>query len=101
MITTPYYAVIFTSILKKDDPEYHSMASLMEQAVTNNDGFIQLESARDDLGITISYWKDLSSIKKWKHNLQHLKAQKLGKTLWYSYYKVRICKVEHEYEFKI
>ena len=29
-----------------------------------------------------------------------MKAQKLGKTKWYKEYKLRICKVEREYDFK-
>ena len=34
-----------------------------------------------------------------KSNLDHLAAQKLGIEKWYACYKVRICKVDREYEF--
>ena len=58
-----------------------------------------MDSARNDLGITVSYWKDLEAIKIWKQQSDHVVAQKKGRTDWYQWYKVRICKVEREYEF--
>ena len=66
----------------------------------NYDGFLGVESARSKLGITISYWKSLASIKNWKKDSEHAIAQKKGKELWYQSYRVRICKVEREYSFK-
>ena len=51
--------------------------------------------------ITVSYWKDLASIRHWKRNLDHLQAQKLGKEKWYLQYKLRICLVERDYGFKV
>jgi heme-degrading monooxygenase HmoA len=41
----------------------------------------------------------LSAIKNWKQQTDHLVAQQKGRQGWYSWYKVRICKVEREYEF--
>ncbi len=96
---TPYFAVIFTSTLKADTTGYSEMAFFMEQLAKQQQGYIGFESAREDLGISISYWKSLEDIQNWKNNLDHQMAQKLGKEHWYSYYKVRICKVEREYEF--
>ena len=57
------------------------------------------EYAREELGITVSYWKDEESIKKWKENIEHQEAQRLGKEIWYSSYKIRVAKVERDYEF--
>lgn len=95
----PYYAVIFTSIRNEENKGYAEMSELMISLVKNHDGFLGVESARNDLGITVSYWKDLESIKKWKENTKHLIAQKKGKSVWYQNYKVRIAKVERDYEF--
>jgi heme-degrading monooxygenase HmoA len=94
----PYYAVIFTSKLKSDDG-YSNMAQKMEQLAKTQKGFLGIDSARNDLGITVSYWESLKAIASWKSNLEHIEAQNKGKTLWYKWYSVRICKVEHEYEF--
>ena len=55
------------------------------------------ESAREELGITVSYWSDLDSIKKWKANAEHQAAQQTGHQKWYSSFKVRISKVEKDY----
>ena len=99
--TPPYYAVIFTSFKTKDDKGYSEMAELMIKLAQEQTGFLGIESARDNVGITVSYWRDLESIKKWKVNSDHQIAQKKGKTDWYSSYKVRISKVEKDYDFKI
>lgn len=96
----PYYAVIFTSIQTENVEGYSEMAELMENLAKQQPGFLGIESARNEIGITVSYWQNLESIKNWKANLDHLTAQKKGRDQWYSYYKVRICKVEREYEFK-
>lgn len=95
----PYYAVIFTSVQTENIEGYTEMATLMENLAKQQSGFLGIESARNEIGITVSYWQDLESIKNWKANLEHLKAQKTGRKQWYSYYKVRICRVEREYEF--
>ena len=95
----PYYAVIFTSIRTEDDNGYEKMAEKMLNLVSKQDGFLGVESAREDIGITVSYWRDLESIKKWKENISHIEAQKKGKEIWYKNYKIRIAKVEKEYSF--
>jgi heme-degrading monooxygenase HmoA len=41
----------------------------------------------------------MDAIHNWKQHATHLLAQQLGQEKWYQYYKVRICKVEREYEF--
>jgi heme-degrading monooxygenase HmoA len=94
-----YYAVIFTSLRTDTIEGYSKMASTMEELAKQQPGYLGFESAREEIGITISYWKDLEAIKNWKANLDHQMAQKLGRKKWYSWYKVRICKVEREYEF--
>ena len=94
-----YYAVIFTSVQTENIQGYSEMAELMETLAKQQSGFLGIESARNEIGITVSYWQNLESIKNWKANLDHLNAQKKGREQWYSYYKVRICKVEREYDF--
>ncbi len=95
----PYYAVIFTSIRNDGDDGYSEMADRMVKLARQQSGFLGVESAREEIGITISYWKDLESIQKWKENSEHKIARKLGKEKWYKSFKVRICKVEKEYSF--
>ncbi|WP_047548711.1 antibiotic biosynthesis monooxygenase family protein [Psychroserpens sp. Hel_I_66] len=94
-----YYAVIFTSTQTKDVEGYTEMAIQMEHLAKKQKGFLGMESARNDIGITVSYWESLEAIKNWKQQTDHLVAQQKGRTNWYHWYKVRICKVEREYEF--
>lgn len=96
----PYYAVIFTSVRTEFDEGYEDMAKLMVQLAQEQEGFIGVESARNEIGITVSYWKDLESIRNWKQNTDHLIAQKKGRENWYGSYTVRICLVEREYGFE-
>lgn len=96
----PYYSVIFTSLQTDRTEGYAEMATCMENLAKLEPGFLGVESARGALGITVSYWKSTEDIKNWKTNIDHLMAQKIGQKKWYKWYKVRICRVEHEYEFQ-
>jgi heme-degrading monooxygenase HmoA len=93
----PYYAVIFTSIRSEGDHGYEEMAQKMVELASSQPGFLGVESARNEVGITVSYWADLDSIKAWKAHVEHREAQKLGREIWYSVFKTRICKVERDY----
>ncbi|MET1258704.1 antibiotic biosynthesis monooxygenase [Flagellimonas sp. DF-77] len=99
-IKKPYYAVIFSNLRTEGDNGYPEMADAMEKLARTQKGFLGFESARDGFGIAISYWESLDDIAKWKANTAHLKAQENGRSQWYSWYKVRICKVEREYSFE-
>ena len=94
-----YYAVIFTSTRTEVEAGYAEMATKMVALAKAQPGFIGMESARSEIGITVSYWESLEAIKNWKANMEHVEAQEKGKTTWYKNYKVRIAKVEREYEF--
>ena len=96
---TPYYAVIFTSIRTEVDNGYEHMAEKMVELAQLQEGFLGVESARNDIGITVSYWTDLESIKRWKENYEHRIARDKGRNNWYKSFKVRIAKVESDYGF--
>jgi heme-degrading monooxygenase HmoA len=96
----PYYAVIFTSVRTDIDEGYNEMAEKMVELAAQQQGYLGVESARNDTGITVSYWKDLDSIKKWKQQTDHLLAQQSGRLKWYNSYKTRICLVERDYDFE-
>ena len=97
----PYFAVIFTSTITKDTEGYNEMAKKIEDLAKVQPGFLGVDSAREDVGITVSYWESLDAIKSWKQNSEHLIAQQKGRKQWYSWYNTRICKVEREYEFQL
>ena len=71
----------------------------MEVLAKEQKGYLGIESARSDLGITVSYWKDLDAITQWKNNIEHTEVRNRGRKQWYQQYQLRICKVEREYGF--
>jgi len=93
----PYYAVIFSSHRNDDIEGYAETAARMVELAAQQPGFLGVESAREDLGITVSYWSDLESIKRWKAHAEHQVAQQMGMEKWYSSYKTRVALVERDY----
>ncbi len=95
----PYYAVIFTSTQKEHIEGYYKMSEKMEQLAKKQPGYLGMDNARNEVGITVSYWESLEAITNWKQQSDHLQAQLKGQQNWYSWYNVKVCKVEREYEF--
>lgn len=92
----PYFAVIFSSTLVENTDEYQRISNDLEELAKTIPGFLGYEAARADLGIFISFWKDL----EWKAVQDHQEAQKRGYKEWYSAFKIRIAKVERDYGFE-
>ena len=93
----PYYAVIFTSERTPGDNGYAETAARMVELAAAQPGLLGVESARQEIGITVSYWQNLEAIKNWREHFEHALARQQGREQWYSRFKVRICKVEREY----
>ena len=99
----PYYVVIFTS---RRSPEYLKNPSYQEDyaapikemlsLAAQQPGFLGVETARDQIGLNCSYWKDYKSIVAWRNNARHQIAQTKGKKLWYSEFITRIGLVERQ-----
>ncbi|WP_019602123.1 antibiotic biosynthesis monooxygenase family protein [Teredinibacter turnerae] len=95
----PYYAVIFTSLRTSLESGYDDMAKRMVELALAQPGCLGVESVREQLGITVSYWRSLEDIKNWKENAEHRIAQQYGREQWYSQFKTRIALVERDYSF--
>lgn len=97
----PYYAVIFCSTRSKNLEGYSQMDEATIEKVKTLDGFLGFENIKNgDDGIFISYWSDMDSINKWKHNEMHLEAKQKGRSMWYNRILSQICKVEQSVEYK-
>ena len=96
----PYYAVIFTSLRTAGDRGYVEMAGKMEELARLQKGFLGIESARNELGITVSYWESLEAIQNWREHAEHSIAREKGRKEWYKSFKTRIAKVERDYDFE-
>lgn len=94
----PYYAVIFTSVRTEGDNGYGEAAQQMLELASKQPGFLGFETARQEIGISVSYWSTLESVKAWKEDMTHRQAQSRAKD-WYKAFRVRVCRVEREYGF--
>lgn len=95
----PYYAVIFSSLRTEINDGYDGAAMRMEELAKKQEGYLGIESARNEVGITVSYWENVDSIIKWKNNVEHTIVREKGREKWYKQFQVRICKVERDYGF--
>lgn len=94
----PYYAVIFTSVRTDSENGYGETAKRMLTLASEQPGFLGYETARQEIGISVSYWTSLEAIKAWKDNVTHRQAQNRAK-YWYESFRVCVCRVEREYGF--
>ncbi len=95
----PYFAVIFSSLRTAGENGYDVTSKRMLELAAEQPGFLGVESAHDDLGITVSYWADEESIRAWKAVAEHRLAQEAGRERWYASYVVRVARVERDYGF--
>jgi len=93
----PYTAVIFTSLRTDGDLGYGVMTARMAELACEQPGYLGMESARDGVGITVSYWRDDAAAAAWKQVAEHLVAQQRGRDVWYEDYRVRVATVTREY----
>lgn len=64
MPKAPYDAVIFSNHLNDDDSNgsieaYAEMADRMVELASQQEGYLDMESAREELEIIVFYWSDL------------------------------------------
>jgi heme-degrading monooxygenase HmoA len=93
----PYTAVIFTSVRTAGDRGYAAAAAAMDALARRQPGFLGVESAREGVGITVSYWRDEPAARAWKQVGEHLLAQRAGRAVWYEDYRVRVATVVRDY----
>ena len=102
----PYYAVIFSSHRPEPlpgvqaDDRYEETAKRMFELAAEQPGFLGVDSARDEIGITVCYWTDEQAIAAWKRDADHAFAQYEGRARWYDAYEIRIARVERAYGFE-
>ena len=97
-----HYAVIFTSKRRDDSGiDYDEAARRMFELATQQEGFLGVESVRDEdrVGITVSYWRDEKAVRAWHDVTEHRNIQEIGRRLWYTEFVVRVCRVERSYSF--
>lgn len=98
----PYYLVVFSSQRRDgDEAEYAEAAQRMLELAAQQPGFLGVDSARspDGFGITVSYWRDETSIKAWREHPAHTPVQQAGRDRWYERFAIHVARVERSYQF--
>ena len=95
-------AVIFEVWLsegRKD--EYLDIASKLKPLLSEVDGFISIErfSSLTEEGklLSLSFWEDEHSVKKWRELEEHRIAQAKGRTGIFKDYRLRVCSTLRDY----
>lgn len=93
----PYTAVIFTSVESQDLDGYAEMADRMFELAAVQPGYLGVESVKEIVGITVSYWATDADAAAWKRVFEHAEAQRIGRERWYEQYRVRVATVTRDY----
>ena len=97
---TPYYLVLFTSVLSDRKIElYSDLNDELVESIKDIEGYLGHDSSKSDVGVTAIYFKDLESIDRWRKHPRHQFAKKLGISDFYDSYHIRIAKVEYDRGF--
>lgn len=93
------YAVIFSAVLGDNLSGYDESLQEVRRLAAEQEGYLGMESLTEgQKEITVSYWRDLDSIKAWKDHPRHRAAQKRGRSTWYRYYDIKIVKILRQYD---
>ncbi|CAM3167121.1 antibiotic biosynthesis monooxygenase [Saccharomonospora xinjiangensis] len=96
----PYYIAVFTSRLSPNTDGYSDTAERMNRLASEQPGFLGMDSVRDGLGITVSYWRDEESMAAWRRHAEHTIARETGRERWYDSFEVHVAEVKRRYGFR-
>ncbi len=96
----PYYAVIFTTVKSEDQEGYAEMNAQMFALAQAQKGYLGIESAKGEIGISVTYWETQEDIAAWKNHAEHQIAQAKGYEKWYQAFATRVCLVERDNIFE-
>ena len=81
--------------------EYLEIAANLREFLKKQDGFISIErfqSLNEDMKVlSLSFWRDEASIKKWRNVVEHRAAQKKGRDSLFHSYRIRVAEVVRDY----
>lgn len=81
--------------------EYLKMAAELRAEVEVIDGFISVERFESlyEQGklLSLQYWRDEDSIRKWRNHLDHRRAQAMGRAGMFANYRLRVATVVRDY----
>jgi heme-degrading monooxygenase HmoA len=95
-------AVIFEFTPGEDRfADYKQLAEGLSEEVRNFDGFISIERFESITSkgkfVSLSFWRDEESVRKWRNVQKHREAQKKGRAGVFKSYRLRIAQVIRDY----
>jgi heme-degrading monooxygenase HmoA len=83
-------------------PEYMQLVETLKADLAKADGFISLERFESITTpgkfISLQFWRDEESVRKWRNLQKHRAAQKHGRERIFESYRLRIASVLRDYE---
>jgi heme-degrading monooxygenase HmoA len=94
------YVVIFRAKVATLDVNYETAVARLRELAFASFGCVDFVSMNEgDNEMTLSYWRDEDSIRKWKAHAEHVLAQESGREKWYESYTVQVAEIRREYHF--
>ncbi|MGK9172525.1 antibiotic biosynthesis monooxygenase [Yokenella regensburgei] len=95
-------AVLFEAeAIVEKQARYLELAAQLKPLLNRIDGFIDLERFQSLTTpgkiLSLSWWRDEASVLEWKKNHFHRAAQSEGREAIFSYYRIRIARLQREY----
>ena len=83
-------------------PEYMKLVGELKADLDKAEGFISLERFESITNkgkfVSLQFWKDEESVRKWRNLQKHREAQKKGRAEVFASYRLRIASVVRDYE---
>ena len=81
--------------------DYKALAEGLADDVRNSDGFISIERfesiSNKGKFVSLSFWRDPESVRKWRNLQKHREAQKKGRGEIFGSYRLRVAQVLRDY----
>ena len=96
--------IIEFELRKGAESEFEAAFTHMQEQVKQYDGYLgeapccRIENEKKF--VTLFFWRDRKSIKAWREDPEHLEVQRLSRDKIFAWYKIRVCELEREYEWK-
>ena len=93
---------IFRSRLRPEHKEeYERWAARMHDIAAKMSGFISIKTftAEDGERVSIVEFESEEATRAWREQADHRQAQELGQKLFYSEYRIQVCKPIRDYSF--
>jgi heme-degrading monooxygenase HmoA len=103
MSSDPHVVCIFRSVRTDHSAtEYEEWSQRMDELVVTMPGYIGHTSVRDDAsgqGVTVSYFRSMAELVAWKQVPEHVEAQALGRSSFYTEYEIEVAEIVRHYEW--